>query len=96
MAMPFDTLKLARRLEAAGFPAQEAGDMVEAIAEAVSQLATKAGPPTRRGPAAKPQRVGGEDVAIMHYREVFNVREIAYATAENAEHLGINPGQMFS
>jgi hypothetical protein len=42
MAMPFDTLKLARRLEAAGFPAQQAGDMAEAIAEAVSQLATKA------------------------------------------------------
>ena len=42
MAMPFDTLKLARRLEAAGFPPQQAGDMAEAIAEAVSQLATKA------------------------------------------------------
>jgi len=42
MAMPFDTLKLARRLESAGFPAQQAGDMAEAIAEAVSQLATKA------------------------------------------------------
>jgi hypothetical protein len=42
MVMPFDTLKLARRLEAAGFPAQQAGDMAEAIAEAVSQLATKA------------------------------------------------------
>jgi hypothetical protein len=42
MAMPFDALKLARRLEAAGFPAQQAGDMAEAIAEAVAQLATKA------------------------------------------------------
>jgi len=42
MAMPFDTLKLARRLESAGFPPQQAGDMAEAIAEAVSQLATKA------------------------------------------------------
>ncbi len=42
MAVPFDTLKLARRLESAGFPAQQAGDMAEAIAEAVSQLATKA------------------------------------------------------
>jgi hypothetical protein len=42
MAMPFDTLKLARRLESAVFPAQQAGDMSEAIAEAVSQLATKA------------------------------------------------------
>jgi hypothetical protein len=35
-------LKLARRLEAAGFPAQQAGDMSEAIAEAISALATKA------------------------------------------------------
>jgi ActR/RegA family two-component response regulator len=42
MTMPFDTLKLARRLEAAGFPAQQAGDMSEGIAEAVAQLATKA------------------------------------------------------
>ena len=42
MGTPFDTLKLARRLEAAGFAPQQAGDMAEAIAEAVSQLATKA------------------------------------------------------
>jgi ActR/RegA family two-component response regulator len=42
MAMPFDTLRLARRLEAAGFAPQQAGDMAEAIAEAVAQLATKA------------------------------------------------------
>ena len=42
MATPFDPLKLARRLEAAGFATQQAGDMAEAIAEAVSQLATKA------------------------------------------------------
>jgi ubiquinone biosynthesis protein UbiJ len=41
MAMPFDTLKLARRLEAAGFPPQQAGDMAEAIAEALADLATK-------------------------------------------------------
>ncbi|TMJ57334.1 MAG: DUF1640 domain-containing protein [Alphaproteobacteria bacterium] len=42
MAVPFDTLKLARRLEAAGFAPQQAGDMAEAIAEALAQLATKA------------------------------------------------------
>src|SRR5438067_2745089 len=41
-AVPFDTLKLARRLEAAGFPTQQAGDMAEGIAEALSELATKA------------------------------------------------------
>ena len=40
--MPFDTLKLARRLESAGFPPQQAGDMAEAIAEAISELVTKA------------------------------------------------------
>ena len=42
MAVPFDTLKLARRLEAVGFPPQQAGDVSEGIAEAVSHLATKA------------------------------------------------------
>jgi hypothetical protein len=42
MAMPFDTLKLARPLESAGFPPQQAGDMAEAIAEAISGLVTKA------------------------------------------------------
>jgi hypothetical protein len=41
MAVPFDTLKLARRLEAAG-SAIIAGGVSEGIAEAVSQLATKA------------------------------------------------------
>jgi hypothetical protein len=41
MSMPFDTLRLARRLEAAGFAPQQASDMAEAIAEAIAQLATK-------------------------------------------------------
>jgi hypothetical protein len=43
-AMPFDTLKLARRLESAGFPAKQAGDTAEALAEAMSgaELATTA------------------------------------------------------
>jgi hypothetical protein len=41
VTMPFDTLKLARRLESAGFPAQQAGDISEGIAEAISSLATK-------------------------------------------------------
>ncbi|MFZ3235571.1 MAG: coiled-coil domain-containing protein [Stellaceae bacterium] len=43
-AVPFDTLKLARRLESAGFPPQQAGDTAEALAEAMSgaQLATSA------------------------------------------------------
>jgi hypothetical protein len=41
MTMPFDTRKLARRLESVGFPAQQAGDISEGIAEAISSLATK-------------------------------------------------------
>lgn len=42
--VPFDTLKLARRLETAGFPPRQAGDTAEAPAEAMSgaQLATGA------------------------------------------------------
>ena len=41
-AVPFDTLKLARRLETAGFPPKQAGDTAEALAEAMSgaELAT--------------------------------------------------------
>ncbi len=35
-AVPFDTLKLARRLEGAGFPPKQAGDTAEALAEAMS------------------------------------------------------------
>jgi multidrug resistance efflux pump len=35
-AIPFDTLKLARRLESAGFPPKQAGDTAEALAEAMS------------------------------------------------------------
>jgi hypothetical protein len=43
MTAPFDTLKLARRFEAAGFDPKQAGDMSEAIAEATASadLATK-------------------------------------------------------
>jgi hypothetical protein len=43
MSVPFDTLKLARRFEAAGFDPKQAGDMAEAIAEATvsADLATK-------------------------------------------------------
>lgn len=38
-AVPFDTLKLARRLESAGFPPKQAGDTAEALAEAMSGAA---------------------------------------------------------
>lgn len=37
MAIPFDTLKLARRFEASGIDPKQAGDMAEAIAEAMSE-----------------------------------------------------------
>jgi hypothetical protein len=43
-AVPFDTLKLARRLESAGVAPRQAGDTAEALAEAMAgaELATKA------------------------------------------------------
>jgi len=43
-AIPFDTLKMARKLEAAGFPGAQAAGTAEAMAEAMSgsELATKA------------------------------------------------------
>lgn len=43
MAIPFDTLKLARQFEAAGFEAKQAGDMAAAISDAMSSadLVTK-------------------------------------------------------
>jgi uncharacterized protein involved in exopolysaccharide biosynthesis len=43
-AVPFDTLKLARRLESAGFAPRQAGDTAEALAEAMAgaELATTA------------------------------------------------------
>ncbi len=38
----FDTLKLARKLETAGYSAKQAGDTAEALAEAVgAEIATK-------------------------------------------------------
>jgi hypothetical protein len=42
-AIPFDTLKMARKLEAAGFPGPQAAGAAEAMAEAMSgaELATK-------------------------------------------------------
>ena len=42
-AVPFDTLKMAQRLEAAGFPATQAAGASEALAEALvgADLATK-------------------------------------------------------
>lgn len=43
-AVPFDTLKMARKLEAAGFPGAQAAGAAEAMAEAMAgaELATKA------------------------------------------------------
>jgi hypothetical protein len=50
-AVPFDTLKLARGLESAGFPPRQAGDTAEALAEAMSgaELATTADVAELRG-----------------------------------------------
>jgi hypothetical protein len=42
VAVPFDTLAFARKLEAAGFPQQQAQDTAAALAEVMSeQVATK-------------------------------------------------------
>jgi hypothetical protein len=53
-AVLFDTLKLARRLETAGFPPKQAGDTAEAPAEAMSgaELATSAISPGSRPKSA--------------------------------------------
>ena len=45
-SITFDTLKLAQRLEAAGFPPKQAADTAQALAESLGEvptLATKAG-----------------------------------------------------
>jgi hypothetical protein len=36
-----------------------------------------------------------DPIVVMHYGEIFHVREIAYATPDNAEHLGLTPDQMY-
>jgi coiled-coil family 90 protein len=50
MTVAFDTLKLARRLEAAGFPTKQAQDTAEALAEALTtNLATQGNVQALRG-----------------------------------------------
>jgi hypothetical protein len=39
--MPFDTLKLARRLQGAGFSVEQSQGLSEALAEATGELVTK-------------------------------------------------------
>src|SRR5438132_5742286 len=51
-SVPFDTLRLARRLEEAGFPPKQAGDTAEALAEALGELATKSDVAALRGDIA--------------------------------------------
>jgi hypothetical protein len=64
MTMPFDTLRLARRLEAAGFAPQQAGDMAEAIGEAIAQLATKADLDTLRNELREDIEILKRDMTI--------------------------------
>ena len=54
--LAFDTLKLARKLEAAGFEHKQAADIAEALAEAraVAELATKADGAAAHGRKPKP------------------------------------------
>jgi hypothetical protein len=35
------------------------------------------------------------DVKVMHYGELFEVREIATANRKDAKHLGLKPGQPY-
>ena len=42
MSVPFDTLKLARRIQAAGFSQEQSEGLSEALAEATGELVTKA------------------------------------------------------
>jgi hypothetical protein len=67
-AVPFDTLKLARRLESAGFPAQQAGDTADALAEALSEFATKADivKPRANTPGSKVLLFGMRFLIVVH------------------------------
>jgi uncharacterized NAD(P)/FAD-binding protein YdhS len=76
MAMPFDTLKLARRLESAAFAPQQAGDMAEAIAEAVSQLATKADLAVLRADLAALKADLESKLALLDQRMTIKLREM--------------------
>ena len=42
MSVPFDTLKLARRIQAAGFSQEQSEGLSDALAEAMGELVTKA------------------------------------------------------
>ena len=61
MAVAFDTLKLARKLEAAGFEQKQAADIAEALAEAMvsAVLVTKEHLDFRL--CESEQRLGGRD-----------------------------------
>jgi hypothetical protein len=66
-AVPFDTLKLARALEGAGFPAKQAGDTAEALADALGQEVV-----TRDYLDAKLQPVR-TDIAVLKWMQGFNL-----------------------
>jgi hypothetical protein len=67
-SVAFDTLKLARRLEAAGFSAKQAGDTAEALADTLlSTIATKA---------------DVEDIATKTFVASFVAAQISEAKAE--------------
>lgn len=63
-AMPFDTLKLAKRLEAAGLSAQTAAGTAEALAEAMAgaELATKSDIENLRAETKSEIRAGRAEV----------------------------------
>jgi hypothetical protein len=42
-----------------------------------------------------PEGTENFDVKVMHYGELFDVREIATANRKDAKHLGLKPGQPY-
>jgi hypothetical protein len=76
-AVPFDTLKLARRLEAAGFPSKQAGDTAEALAEAVgTEIATKADIQAVRADLQAVERKLGADIRALEQKVGADLRDV--------------------
>ncbi|KAF0112771.1 MAG: hypothetical protein FD149_2356 [Rhodospirillaceae bacterium] len=82
-AVAFDTLKLARRLEAAGFEHKQAADMAEAMA--VAELATKADI-ERLASATK------ADLAAARAETKADIERLEASTKADLREFGTSPG----
>lgn len=78
MAVPFDTLKLARQFEAAGFETKQAGDMAEAIAGAMTtaDLANKTDLKTEIKIAVRDLKIWTGSIAAAAVAFLFTVLHI--------------------